>query len=50
MNTILLWIVTILYSGQAVISLYNGQLAHSIIVGGYVIANCGLIWSMNIGN
>ena len=42
----LLWLVTALYAGQAIVSAVNGQPAHAVIVGGYVIANLGLIWSM----
>ena len=46
MDTILLWIVTILYTGQAAVSVYNGQLYHAMIVFGYAFANVGLILSM----
>lgn len=46
MGTALLWIVTALYAGQAGVSLWQGQTPHAVIVGGYVLANIGLIWSM----
>ena len=45
-STFLLWIVTLLYAGQVGVSIWYGQSAHAMIVGGYVIANLGLIWSM----
>lgn len=45
-NTALLWIVTLLYIGQAGVSLWHGQPAAAVIVGGYVIANLGLIWAL----
>ncbi|MCH8113316.1 MAG: hypothetical protein IH905_15410 [Proteobacteria bacterium] len=45
-NTALLWIVTALYAGQVGVSIWYGQSAHAVIVGGYTIANLGLIWSM----
>lgn len=46
-STILLWIVTGLFTCQAVVSLWNGQLPQAMIVSGYVLANLGLIWSMS---
>lgn len=45
-GTVLLWLVTLLYAGQAAVSLWKGQVPHAVIIGGYVIANLGLIWSM----
>ena len=38
-----LWIVTALYVWQAGACMHNGQYPQSMIVGGYVIANLGLI-------
>lgn len=45
-NTALLWIVTAIYFGQAIICLVNKQPAQALIVGGYVVANIGLALSM----
>jgi hypothetical protein len=39
----LLWIVTLLYAGQAAIWIRAGKLSDALILGGYVIANVGLI-------
>lgn len=44
--TALLWIVTVLYAGQVAVALWHGRPAHALIVGGYTLANLGLIWSM----
>lgn len=46
-GAVLLWIVTVLYAGQIVVALCKGLPAHAVIVGGYVIANPGLIWSLS---
>ncbi|MGD9769604.1 MAG: hypothetical protein AB7U62_18375 [Pseudolabrys sp.] len=43
MNTALLWIVTLLYAGQGALWLRNGLYADALILGGYVVANVGLI-------
>lgn len=43
MNTALLWIVTLLYAGQASIWLYQRMWSDAAILCGYVIANVGLI-------
>lgn len=43
MNTICLWIVTLLYAGQGAIWIREGQYADALIVSGYVVANVGLI-------
>ena len=43
MNIICLWIVTLLYAGQGAIWIRAGQFGDALIVGGYVIANVGLI-------
>lgn len=48
-GTVLLWIVTALYAGQAGVSAWRGEWAHAVIVGGYTVANLGLIWSMMRG-
>ena len=45
-STILIWIVTVLYAGQVVVSSWNGQYPQAMMVGGYAMANIGLIWSM----
>lgn len=45
-NTLLLWIVTILYSAQAGLLVRAGHYAGATILGGYVVANLGLIWSL----
>lgn len=44
----LLWIITLLYVGQVVVSLYHGHNPQALIIGGYVVANLGLIWSMSV--
>jgi hypothetical protein len=41
----LLILVTALYAGQVVQSLWQGQHATALIVAGYVVANVGLIFS-----
>lgn len=43
MNSIGLWIVTLLYAGQGAIWIRAGQYSDALIVSGYVIANVGLI-------
>jgi hypothetical protein len=48
MNTLCLWTVTALYGAQAGISLVAGKPASALIMGGYVLANLGLIWSMRV--
>lgn len=37
--------MTALYAGQAGLSAWRGEYAQAVIVGGYTIANLGLIWS-----
>lgn len=44
-GALLLWLVTALYAGQALVWTWNGQYAQALIVGGYALANLGLIWS-----
>jgi hypothetical protein len=39
-----LWIVTLLYAGQAAIFVAQGKLALGLVLVGYSIANVGLIW------
>jgi uncharacterized MnhB-related membrane protein len=46
MYTLLIWVVTVLYVGQAIVSIWYGQYAHTIIFTGYAAANIGLIWAM----
>jgi hypothetical protein len=46
MNTALIWIVTALYVGQAIVSLWYSQYSYTIIFAGYAAANIGLIWAM----
>lgn len=41
-----LFAVNLLYLGQAVIAVLQGNYAGAAILGGYVIANCGLIATM----
>jgi len=48
MNTIFLWIVTALYLVQAAVAYSNAMPAASVIMLGYVVANLGLIWSMQL--
>ena len=43
MNSICLWIVTLLYASQGAIWIRAGQYADALIVSGYVVANVGLI-------
>lgn len=43
MNTLCLWLVTLLYAVQGAIWIRAGQYADALIVSGYVIANVGLI-------
>lgn len=38
--------VTLVYCGQVAVSLYQGQYPQAAIVGGYTIANLGLIATM----
>jgi len=42
-DNFLLWIVTIIYAGQAGVSVWQGQAPQAVIIGGYVVANLGLI-------
>ena len=42
---LLLWIVTALYFGQAVVYGWNKNYPMLMILGGYTCANLGLIWS-----
>lgn len=46
MNAAALWIATGLYVAQAGVCVCSGQLPQTLILSGYVIANLGLIWSM----
>jgi hypothetical protein len=45
MSNILLWLVTALYAGQVGVALWNKEMPQAMILGGYVFANIGLIWS-----
>jgi hypothetical protein len=45
MNHIFLWIVSFLYIGQFLMSIYNKEWAEVTIFGGYAVAGFGLIWS-----
>lgn len=45
-HSALLWIVTLLYAGQVIVSLIHKQPAQALIVGGYVVANIGLALSV----
>ena len=42
-NTLLIWIVTVLYLTQGSINVYNGMTAQAVIMAGYCLANLGLI-------
>lgn len=45
MNTqVLMILVTVLYAFQALSYLVNDNPAKALVIAGYVIANCGLIW------
>lgn len=46
MTALPLWAVTALYLLQALLAVRDGQPAQATILGGYTIANLGLIWSM----
>jgi len=46
MNSLLIWLVTALYTAQAGICFWNGQPPQGTILIGYALANVGLIWSM----
>lgn len=41
----LLIAVTVLYVGQAAIYAWQGHVAQALVIGGYVIANIGLIFT-----
>lgn len=41
-----LWIVTALYLAQGGVAGWHGQYPQALILGGYTIANLGLIWSL----
>lgn len=43
----LLWAVTAAYAVQAAVYAYNGNLPLAVVVSGYTVANCGLIWAAN---
>jgi hypothetical protein len=47
MNSSALWIVTALYGVQAAICFRSREFPQVAMLGGYVIANLGLIWSMS---
>lgn len=42
---LLLWAVTAAYAVQSVLYAWNGQYPLALVVGGYTVANCGLIWA-----
>ncbi len=45
MTGALLWIVAALYGAQAIVFLADGRPAMAVVLGGYVVANIGLIWA-----
>lgn len=45
-DTFIIWLVTVLYIGQACINVYNGNNPQGLILAGYCIANLGLIWTL----
>ena len=45
MTGALLWFVSALYAVQAIMFLRQGQHALAMVLIGYTVANCGLIWS-----
>jgi hypothetical protein len=44
MNQWLVWIVTVLYIGQSVLTLCQGRPALALVWGAYALANIGLIF------
>ena len=44
---VLMLIVTILYIGTAVIYFRRGDLAHTLMFVGYIIANMGFVWHLS---
>lgn len=46
MATVLLWAVTVLYAGQGIIWICSRNYPLAAVMGGYVLANLGLIWSV----
>jgi hypothetical protein len=48
MNTILIWIVTVIYVGQAILMWRDGNFPNVIVFGGYAAANVGLIWAIKL--
>jgi hypothetical protein len=47
MSTWPVWFVNSFYCLQAIICIRNNQFPQVAMLGGYVIANLGLIWSMS---
>jgi len=43
---VLMVIVTLLYIGTAVIYFRRGDLAHTLMFVGYIVANLGFIWHL----
>ena len=46
MKIAILWAVTIAYFVQAAVLMFTNDRAQAVIILGYAIANCGLIWSL----
>lgn len=46
MSILLLTIVTVIYIVAALDELVNGAPHMAVVLGGYALANCGLIWGM----
>lgn len=44
MSSILIWIVTAIYAGQATVFTFQGNLPGALVFFGYAVANLGLIW------
>ena len=46
MSPLLLTIVTVIYILAAIDEAVNGRGHMAVVLGGYAVANCGLIWGM----
>ncbi len=44
MSSVLIWIVTAIYAGQAAVFTFQGNLPGALVFFGYAVANLGLIW------
>lgn len=46
MSILVLTIVTVIYILAAIDEAVNGKPHMAVVLGGYAVANCGLIWGM----